>query len=282
MWMIKLIIKLFLGLLPKLDLFVHRLRIFDHGDMLNVGYSNEVIIRHLRNSQLSSVAGMNILEVGPGNSVSTAFLLKYRGAKKVYLIDKNQYASLSLNDYSPLFANLAIGENKDFTIKVNQAESFVDLLSSLDIDYFTNGLAAFRTIPDSSVDFVYSHSVLQHLERDQVVEFLRELFRVMRPGAKNSNRIDLRDMLGGGLNQLRFPSWFVKSRIFQNSSCYTNGLRFTDYITLAEMCGFVVMYSNVDKFQNSVIRRSLMAKQYRHYRSDELLISGADVVFIRP
>lgn len=39
-------------------------------------------------------------------------------------------------------------------------------------------------VPDSSVDFVYSLLVLQHVEREDAFSILREFHRVLRPGGR--------------------------------------------------------------------------------------------------
>jgi ubiquinone/menaquinone biosynthesis C-methylase UbiE len=75
-----------------------------------------------------------------------------------------------------------------------------DVEAACSIDYLTAGLASLRQIPSESVDFIWSHAVLQHVRRHEFLPVLRELRRVQRPGGVSSHCISITDILSA--------SWF--------------------------------------------------------------------------
>lgn len=58
--------------------------------------------------------------------------------------------------------------------------SFIDIAKKHDIKY---GGATQIPLPGNSVDVLYSSHMLEHLDREEASMFLREAFRVMKPGA---------------------------------------------------------------------------------------------------
>ncbi|MBI9078760.1 MAG: class I SAM-dependent methyltransferase [Pseudodesulfovibrio sp.] len=67
-------------------------------------------------------------------------------------------------------------------------ESLYDGNQSKTLSYVTPEQAA-SSIPDSSVDLVFSHAVLEHVENIQFV--LDETYRMLRPGGCSSHSVDL-------------------------------------------------------------------------------------------
>ena len=67
-----------------------------------------------------------------------------------------------------------------------------------------------------------STAALEHLPKAEFDEFLRQHFRILRPGGVGSHVVDLQDHLGGSLNNLRFPERWWESRAMAKSGFYTN------------------------------------------------------------
>jgi ubiquinone/menaquinone biosynthesis C-methylase UbiE len=83
-------------------------------------------------------------------------------------------------------------------------------------------LRSFGESPDATVDFAWSHSVLEHVRKCELEATLHELYRVMKRGAYTSHNIDYQDHLAGALNNLRFPERLWESPLFADSGFYTN------------------------------------------------------------
>src|SRR4029077_2818898 len=79
-----------------------------------------------------------------------------------------------------------------------------EILRRCNAIYLTNGLASLRAVPSESVDFAWSHAVLEHIRYREFAAGVRELRRLLVPQGCISHQVDLRDHLGGGLNNLRF------------------------------------------------------------------------------
>ena len=59
-------------------------------------------------------------------------------------------------------------------------------------------------LPTNSVDFCLSNAVLEHVPKRDLALVAAELFRVLNRNGICVHRVDLKDHLGGGLNNLRF------------------------------------------------------------------------------
>jgi hypothetical protein len=70
--------------------------------------------------------------------------------------------------------------------------------------YLTHGLESLRQIPTGTIDFVFSHTVLQDVRRREFFPMLQELRRIQRSDGVGSHTVSISDILGGNLNDLRF------------------------------------------------------------------------------
>jgi 2-polyprenyl-3-methyl-5-hydroxy-6-metoxy-1,4-benzoquinol methylase len=52
------------------------------------------------------------------------------------------------------------------------------------LDYVVNGNTDLQPVATSSIDFVYSFAVFQHLRKEHALEFLKEFRRVLKPGGQ--------------------------------------------------------------------------------------------------
>ena len=143
------------------------------------------------------------------------------------------------------------------------------------------GLNSIKSLPDGSVDFIWSQAVLEHIDYYEFDELMTEFRRVIRPEGCCSHRIDLRDHLSGGLNNLRFTEEVWESSWMKNSGFYTNRIRFKDMINRFEASGFECQVVHVDRWDGLPIKRSLLSKQFVVIQDDDLIVSGFDVI-LRP
>jgi SAM-dependent methyltransferase len=151
------------------------------------------------------------------------------------------------------------------------------LLTACNAIYLTQGLEALRTVPDQSIDFGWSHAVLEHVRRDELDATFREFNRVLRPGGRMSHRIDLEDHLAGSINSLRFPRRLWESRLIRNSGFYTNRLRAPEIIASADRAGFHVT-SSADRWAAPPLPRRRLSPEFRRMADDTLSIRALDLV----
>ncbi len=147
--------------------------------------------------------------------------------------------------------------------------------------YGTLGLNSLRTIPDGSVDFVWSHTVLQHISRAEFLETMRELRRVLREDGISSHWVDLQDMLGGGLNNLRFRESVWESSFMAGSGFYTNRIRYSEMLAFFRETGFQVEVVDVIRWDGLPTPQSKLCDLFRDLPEEELCVRCFHVI-LRP
>ena len=163
---------------------------------------------------------------------------------------------------------------------VGNVDSISSLLERCSARYLTNGLKSLRSLPSSSVDFIWSQAVMEHVRRSEFLDTIVELRRIVRDDGACSHRIDLRDHLGGRLNNLRFSEQVWESDFMSTSGFYTNRIRFPKMMDLFREAGFEPKVMQKDTWDQLPTARSLMDEAFRGYSDNDLCVSGFDVVLI--
>ena len=143
--------------------------------------------------------------------------------------------------------------------------------------YLFNGVVSLRNIPTGSVDFIFSHSVLQHVRRKDFMPLLAELRRIQRPDGVSSHTVSITDILGGNLNDLRFSQKTWESDLMANSGFYTNRIRYNEFLQDFRDAGFVPQVYRTARWENLPTPRSKMAPEFASLPESDLQVSGFDV-----
>ena len=216
------------------------------------------------------------LELGPGDSLFSGMVAHAFGASAYYLIDAGANAQTDLKYYHAMARFLEeLGLKAP---KIEGARSLESVLSTCGATYGTSGLASLRAVPDRSIDYIFSHTVLQHLRRAEFLETMHQLRRVLRPGGVCSHVVDLKDMLGGRLNNLRFSDTFWESHFMSKSGFYTNRIRYSEMLTLFTCAGFRVEVVEKKCWDKLPTPRSKMVDPFRHLPEEDLCVSDFAVV----
>lgn len=276
-WWVKVICKLGLSRMPFAYSMWNRLNLFRHGNMDKPEYAYGVFKKHFNrifseNYPRNSV----VLELGPGDSLFSAVIAYAFGAGKSYLVDVGNYARLDVKPYEGLVdyllqKQLQVQSLKDFC-------SVEHLLEICNAEYLTGGLSSLYNIPDKSVDFIFSHAVLEHVKAEEFLQVLREIRRIIRDNGISSHRIDLTDHMGGALNNLRFPQKVWESEFFSKSSFYTNRIRYYEMLTMFQQAGFEVEIIQTDRWDCLPTPKDKMASRFRCLSEEELSVYGFDVI----
>jgi len=159
-----------------------------------------------------AIAGKDVLEIGPGSSLWTAYLCRRRGARSVTAIDEH-----------------------DYLIKRNSPDDAIG-----QVTYRSPCKAEETGLPDSSFDLVYSHAVLEHVHGPKQV--ISEIWRLLRSGGYTSHQIDTRNHLDFSrpMEHLSLPEW-VWNLMTSNRSSYTNRYTIAMWIDLFKGRGFEVL-----------------------------------------
>jgi SAM-dependent methyltransferase len=269
-WWAKIGSKLVLRRLSKSQGFWRHFGLFQHGFMLEVDYVSGVFADHYAMARpYLPTGGFTLLEMGPGDSVATAMLARAYGAEKSYLMDVHAAASMNVADYNKMALELKERVPMPERMGTDHA-SVAAMLTATNSDYHTGGLADWAKVPSGSVDWVFSHAVLEHVRRAEFVDTLIEGARVLKPGGIATHCVDMGDHLGDSLHSLRFSEDIWESRLFQESGFYTNRLRSSELLEAFKKAGYEVVSTKLVQWPSMPLPRADLDEAFRGF-SDEVL-----------
>lgn len=275
-WWSKIAAKIVLSRLPFGYAVWQKMGLFRHGKMDQSAYVIAVFDAHCERAGLKdNLKDRIILELGPGDSIATAVVAASHGATAI-LVDSGKYVSEDINLYKSLAEDLR--KHGLSPPDLSEARNIAEILALCRASYHTAGLASLKTITQDSVDLIFSQAVLEHVREHEFLPTMVECKRVLRDGGVASHRVDLKDHLAGGLNNLRFSKKVWESNIFVCSGFYTNRIRFSRMIRLMKEAGFQIAFSQADRWGDIPIARGKLAKEFVQESDDDLLIKGFDVV----
>jgi len=267
-WWEKIISKVLLARLRIPYGFWRKLHLFQHGSMLDASYALSVFNGHNNKIKDQVPDGYALLELGPGDSVSTGIIAAAHGACETILVDAGPYASTSIEQYRPLLEQLGL----DIPI------AFQTILKDLNIIYMTEGLRSLRNIPSSSIDVVISNAVMEHIYLNEFEDTIRELYRIQKPGGVSNHQIDFKDHLAKSLNSLRFSKDLWEAPWFARSGFYTNRLRAGDVTRIFLDQGYSILSVDYDRWDWIPLNRKLLHADFSKYSDEDLKISGMNLL----
>jgi len=271
-WYIKFIVKILLSFIPNKEKLFRSIGIYKLGHMKDPGYSINGFISHLDYSGFN-VENRVVLEVGPGDAVSTGIIAWSMGAKKSYLIDNGNYATKDIKIYKKLLQALKISGNERVN-KLDEVSNFDELLQRTNTIYLNKGLESLRKLESSSIDYCFSRAVLEHIFLNEFPAFVVEIYRVLKFGGLCSHKIDLKDHLGESLNSLRFNQGFWESELVRRSGFYTNRLRCYQIEKIFQISGFDVLKIQLDQWDKLPIQKRYLSLGFKNLNDEELKIKG--------
>jgi SAM-dependent methyltransferase len=275
-WQLKIAAKVVLSRVPISHRLMKRAGLFNVGSMDRPKYAVAVFQRHFKNAVFARKGQPFVtLELGPGFSVSSAVIARACGASASYAVDSSPLATRDAQSYRQLATYLR--ENGFHPPLLENCNSVDEVLKECGGAYLTQGVESLKTIPTASVDFVWSHVVLQHVRRKDFVPLLGELRRIQRRDGVGSHTISIADILGGNLNDLRFSQKTWESDLMANSGFYTNRIRYNEYLKYFSEVGFVPQVYRIAQWDTLPTPRSKMAPEFASLPESELQISGFDV-----
>lgn len=280
-WWTKLAAKLVLARLPVPYRLWRRLGLFCHGKM-NVP---ERALKAFDTYYQSAISRTTLppdfcsLELGPGDSVLCGLAARAYGAKRVWLVDAGVYAETDVEACRHMVALLK--HQGRLLPDLSHARTLVEVIEHAGIDYLSSGVASLASIPDCSIDFFWSQVVLEHVAREEFIDLLRELRRIVTPNSVGVHGIDFRDHLGDGLNNLRFSSGIWESRLFRNSGFYTNRIRPSEMLTMFADAGFDVELVGQTRWPTMPIPRDQLAREFQVLLDEDLMVAEIEII-VRP
>jgi SAM-dependent methyltransferase len=275
-WWLKIGAKLVLSRLPFGYAVWQKLGMFRHGAMDTSDYALGVFDAHMAQSGLlGQLRGKTILELGPGDSISTAIIAAAYGARAI-LVDAGRFVRTDVAPYR-LLARI-LSENGLPPPDLSSAQSIDEILDQCDAMYLSDGLRGIKQLETGSVDLIFSQAVLEHVRRGEFLETMLECRRILKPTGVSSHRVDLRDHLGGALNNLRFSEKLWESEFFASSGFYTNRIQYSQMLALCLKAGFKVDTVHPRHWETLPTPRNKFSKMFQSLPDEELCVSGFDVL----
>lgn len=273
----------------------------------SVAYIREEFGDYLRYGRISleEVRGKRILVVGPGDNLGVGLLFVTHGAGQVTCLDR--YEPFRDPDhldlvYSALRETLAAEERKRFDLALRSfpGASFGDQGALLGYITGVGVEECADRFPPRYFDLIFSRAVLEHLYDPDLA--FAAMDRVLAPGGRMAHKIDLRDheMFSAGgkspLTFLTFPRWLWNGmtlhsgkpnrRLFPyyDGKMRELGYEYVLFIThifgregdLAPHPPALRRGTDYDDSHVAAVRkiRRRLAREFRNYTEEELLISG--------
>lgn len=268
-WWLRIAIKVVLGHVPLAHRHWKAIGMFEHGRMENADYARRVWDNHagaLVHCQGTPTKAL--LELGPGEGGFTIGNALAAGFETICLVDVQRLFEPAAYLTPEALALCGV------TLPSEVARSRVR--------YQTEGLPCLCGLAGEAFDLVFSNTVLQHVRRAEVPAYLRELFRITRPGGVGSHRVDFRDMLGGSLNNLRIGSGLWERDWFARSGFYTNRLRHSELTGGFRAAGFEIIKDSVDLFDACPEAARHRCREFHGLTEEDLLVKGCNLVVRKP
>ncbi len=279
-WYVKIGAKLCLSRLPIPYSTWRQIGLYRHGYM----DIPELALREIRAIVAQAgyggrLDGLSVLELGPGDSLSTAPIAHALGAREIVLLDTGPFAARDMAPYRSLVKLLA--KQDDALAALNDVRDTDGLLSETSARYLTDGIRSLQGLPTGSIDFAFSKAVLEHVRLAEFRPMMRALREKLAPHGRCFHFVDLQDHLDHALNNLRFSDRVWESDWMARSGFYTNRIGCSEMVTAFEDAGFAVEFLNVSRFKEMPTPRACMAKRFQARTEQDLLVSGFSVI-LRP
>ena len=276
-WWLRIGIKIIVSRLPMIGgySFWQDFGLFRHGSMDDMNYSYRVFSEHMEKSKAHPLAGKVLIEIGPGDGLSTAVIAASYGASSV-LIDEGDFVAKDTNYLIKLCSFL---EKKGLTPpNIKTKDSVDDILVKCNSKYLTNGIKSFSDISEESIDIIFSQAVLEHVNRLDFFKMAEECFRVCKSKGVCSHQVDLRDHLGGGLNNLRFSNKVWESDFFKKSGFYTNRIQYDEVIKMFKEVGFTCNELAVNRWNELPLPKNKLSNEFKDLSMENLRVKSFDIV----
>lgn len=258
----------------------------------------EVFLAHMRELGIAP-QGLDYLEVGTGWFPTLPVCFSLAEAKSIQTFDVTRHLDRKLTFrmlqrlqiHSESLAVCAGNHPKGVQARLHQllsCETIPQMLDCARIRYHAPCNAAQTGLPYSSVDMVFSNSVLEHVPLAAIRGIMKENVRVLRPGGIAIHSVNCGDHYAyfdrtiSPIHYLAYPEKQWKP--WNNSLLFQNRLRPQDFLSLAREAG---MQPLLDR---QTVRPELLqelptariAPEFQGYSAEQLAATSVDFIVRRP
>lgn len=262
----------------------------------------KLMMQHLRTCGVT-VQGAIMVEIGAGKFPTLPMCLYLAGAERVYALDLNRLIErdLVIDLADRLMIHLSLiaevtrrpeheltAMQRAMTTALRRGASLAVATSNV-VDYRAPADATSTSLPASSVDVVYSNSVLEHVPGPAIEAMFSESLRILKPGGVMFHSVNCGDhyaYVDRSINQLHYLQFSDEDWApWNNEFLYQNRIRAKEFPRMARAAGFVV---ELDTSRPHPRRLAELAKLRVHpqfsavYTPEELAITSIDFIARKP
>ncbi len=260
-----------------------------------------IMMGHLRTVNVP-VLGSTLVEMGTGWYPTFPFCLYLAGARRVETLDLNPHLKPSMTialaerlaKHVPLIARESARSEAE--VAVMQSALLASLRAGATLEEATKGVVRYRApadasrthLSDSSVDAIFSNSVLEHVPKQVIDDCLREAHRILRPGGVVFHSVNCGDhyaYVDRGVHQLHYLQYSERAwKKWNNAFLYQNRLRAVDFTKLAKEAGFEIEIDTSKPRPNRLRQLDGIRVDpcFSRYTREELAITTIDFVGRKP
>jgi SAM-dependent methyltransferase len=242
-----------------------------------------------------SFDGVTAVEIGTGWTPGVTLLLHAFGVGGTHTYDKNRLGDADLT--RRMLAALPALLERDFPDRVEARDRleaaargvenlpFDRILERFGVTYHAPADASRTGLADGSVDFVYSHSVLQYVEPERLRAIFAECRRVLRPNGFMWHLIDFTDGFSHTDRTITSNHFLVYedwqwNLIAGNRYSYHNRLRPSWFLASLHELGFEerLLRASIDERALAFARSRRLASRFRGCDDGDVAAVGGDIV----
>lgn len=243
-----------------------------------IGEYNRAFYKAIKELEITDFNGKVICELGPGQHLSHPFLEYQLGGDREILLEIADFAHV---DFPVKLCDILLESNfqklRELPVLENN-ESWKSYLDKINALYSIDGLKGYKAVPDNSVDYCFSFTVLEHIRKKIFVDTIKEMYRFMRFGGVAYHSIDFTDHMGGGKNHLRFAESIWEDADHYNMNNYTNRISYTEMCDILSDIGFEIVKVERTFYEKAPISRSKLSFEFKNISPKDLMTKSAVLI----
>jgi SAM-dependent methyltransferase len=215
-------------------------------------------------------------EFGSGRDLVVPLAISACGARHFITVDIERLAKLDL-----VRSNAAIVAKLSGTTRP-ALSSWASLDRDWSVDYRAPTDARATGLENDTIDCAISVETLEHIPKDDILDILVEVRRILRPDGISLMQIDYGDHFKGfdpSISSFNFLTYSDEDwQPFQSRFQYVNRLRHSEYVSLFERAGFEIVLVCPDRrsVEPAILER--LAPRFRKFSEEDLFTLGALIV----
>ena len=170
----------------------------------------------------------------------------------------------------------------DILRNIASANSFDDLYRLLGFRYVIDNSGKLSNFQDESFSTIYSGGVLEHVHNDIINDYIKDFYRLLKPGGYCIHSITINDHYTDRTLPDKYYLTFsdkVWKRFFENKVQYINRLQRSEWLNIFQQAGFEL----IDEESSYVsIEKLKINKKYMNYDKKDLECLVLRIVHRKP